>query len=337
MIYPSNTLTSNNLLGMTQLSTDDIASIFHTAAHMKKSPKDHRAALDGKAVMLLFEKPSLRTRVSFEVGGAKLGASVVYMDHGSSRIGEREAVKDYARNLERWCDLIVARTFSHTTIEELARHTDIPVINGLSDLEHPCQALADFFTLSEVFGELKGMKIAYIGDGNNVCHSLMLGAAKLGMDLMIIAPEGYEPAPEIVSHSLRLARATGAELTITDEIEAVHGRRAVYTDTWVSMGDEREAGPRRAAFAEHQVNEVVMAMAAPDAVFMHCLPAHRGAEVTDAVIDSPQSVVYDQAENRMHVQNAVMAHLLGAASLAGAAETYENVEVKSAKRRVEAA
>ncbi len=316
MICTTNTikaLAHKDVLSMAPLSAGQIDSIFETAEACKAEPASFRAALAGKTVILLFEKPSLRTRVSFEAGAAKLGATAIYMDHSAQRLGEREAVKDYGRNLERWIDLIVTRTFSHHVVEELAAHTAIPVINGLSDMEHPCQALADFFTMKERFGTLKGLKVAYVGDGNNVCHSLILGAAALGVDLTVISPDGYGPFPGVLRKALMLARDTGAEITATDEIEAVHGRSVVYTDTWVSMGQDGESAARHAAFTPYQVNAKVMAMTSvPEAVFMHCLPAHRGQEVTDEVIDSRASLVYDQAENRMHVQNALMLGLLGA-------------------------
>lgn len=305
-------LAGRDLLSIASLTESAVDAIFETAHDVKADILPFRNALAGKAVMLLFEKPSLRTRVSFEVGVAKLGGSAVYMDHSAQRLGVREPVADYGRNLERWTEAIVARTFSHHTVEALAQSASIPVINGLSDLEHPCQALADFFTLKEKFGSLKGLRMAYVGDGNNVCNSLILLAAKLGVDLMVVTPPGYEPFPAVVSLATILSRRTGANVMITDEVEAVYERQAVYTDTWVSMGQDGEAERRKADFAPYQVNKALMEIAGKDALFMHCLPAHRGEEVSSDVIDSKQSVVYDQAENRMHVQNAVLLHLLNA-------------------------
>lgn len=303
-------LKHKDLLSISQLSLAEIEAIFDTAAQTKTDIVPFRSALAGRAIMLLFEKPSLRTRVSFEVGAAKLGATAIYMDHSQQRLGERESVADYGRNLERWTDAIVARTYSHHTIEDLAKNTRIPVINGLSDMFHPCQALADYFTLKEKFGSLKGLKLAYVGDGNNVCNSLIFGAAKLGVDIMVVTPTGFEPFPGVVKEAMKIAQVTGAEIMVTDEIEAVYGRQAVYTDTWVSMGQDGEAAKRNAVFGAYQVNKALMTLAGPEAIFMHCLPAHRGVEVTDEVIDSPRSVVYDQAENRMHVQNAILLHAL---------------------------
>jgi ornithine carbamoyltransferase len=245
-----------------------------------------------------------------------MGAHVIYFDHGKERIGAREAVKDYGKNLERWVDCIVARVYSQVVLDELAAAADIPVVNALSDLYHPCQALADYFTLAERAGgirSLKGYRLAYIGDGNNVCASLMHGAGKLGVEMTVICPEGYEPETAVLEESRRAAAKSGGSITIAHDPSAVKGNQAVYTDTWVSMGDEAEKVSRMAAFSDYRVDERLMATAGRGALFMHCLPAHRGAEVTDGVIDSARSVVYDQAENRMHVQNALLLHILGAA------------------------
>jgi ornithine carbamoyltransferase len=264
--------------------------------------------------MMLFEKPSLRTRVTFEVGPARMGGHAIYYDHSKERIGQRESVRDYAKNLERWVDCIVARVFSHAVLEELARETRVPVINALSDLHHPCQGLADYFTLSERVGGvrgLRGFRLAYIGDGNNVCHSLMQGAALTGANLTVVTPPGYQPSPAVHAECKELASRhdTGGTVRLTTDKGDVRGCRAVYTDAWVSMGQEGGAARTR-AFEPYRVDGALMAAAAPGAWFMHCLPAHRGEEVTDAVIDSAASLVYDQAENRMHAQNALLLHML---------------------------
>ncbi len=316
--HPMDAMHKRDLLTLSSLSREQIAELFETAARVKKNITPYAAALSGKTIILIFEKPSLRTRVTFEVGPSKMGAHAMYFDHGRERIGARESVKDYAKNLERMVDCIVARVYSQEVLDELAQHAKIPVINALSDLHHPCQALADYFTLAERMGgpgapvaPLRGLKIAYIGDGNNVCNSLMHGAAILGCDLTVVTPEGYAPEDSIVEESVRLACASGARLLITTDPNAVKGAAAVYTDTWVSMGDEDQKIKRMAAFSNYRVDERLMSIAGPQTLFMHCLPAHRGAEVTDAVIDSPRSVVYEQAENRMHVQNALLLHTLG--------------------------
>lgn len=260
---------------------------------------------------MIFEKPSLRTRVTFEVGIRNLGGNPIFLDHAQSRLGEREDIMDVARNLECWVQGIVARVFQQRVLEEMAEHASIPVINALSDRFHPCQALADFFTLEERFGGLRGFEMAYVGDGNNTCHSLMMVAARLGVHLRVAAPSGYQPDAQIVTEARRGARETRGSIHLfTAPAEAVRNARAVYTDIWASMGQENEAAERELVFRPYQVNEAVMELASPDAVFMHCLPAHRGSEVTSGVIDSERSIVYQQAQNRLHVQNAVMLTLL---------------------------
>ncbi len=307
-------LRGKDFLSLADLDAAQIAGLFETAAATKADLGPYRTALDGKTVILLFEKPSLRTRVTFEVGPGKMGGQAIYFDHAKERIGVRESVKDYGKNLERWVECIVARVFSHGVLEELARHASIPVINALSDREHPCQGLADYFTLSERVGGiagLRGFKLAFVGDGNNVCASLMHGAGKLGVHLTVICPPGYEPEGPVTKESREFAKASGGSITITHDPAGVKGAQAVYTDTWVSMGDESEKAARAAAFGQYRVDPKMLAAAAKGAYFMHCLPAHRGEEVTDAVIDSKASVVYDQAENRMHVQNALLLHVLG--------------------------
>ncbi len=264
---------------------------------MKQSPRDYARALAGKSIGLLFEKASLRTRLTFELAIKQLGGDSVFSE---GPIGAREPLKDVARNLDRWVHAIVARTFSQDTIEQLAHWSAVPVINALSDIYHPCQALADVLTLIVRFGDFAGLKLAFCGDGNKVAHSLMLTAARLGIDFAIATPPGYQPNPEIVTHAAGLAAVSGSTLQLTtDPAEAVDGAHAVYTDVWASMGQESEAATRREAFAPYQVNDDLLALARPDAVFMHCLPAHRAEEVTDSVIEHSRSVVFDQAENRV--------------------------------------
>lgn len=284
-----------------------VRELYQLAAEVKTHPERYRSALAGRSVAMIFEKPSLRTRVTFEVGVRNLGGSPVFLDHSQSRLGEREEIQDVAKSLQCWVQGIVARTFDQAVVEKLAEHADIPVINALTDQFHPCQAMADFFTLEERFGNLRGLEMAYVGDGNNMCHSLMLAAARLGVHLRVVTPAGYRPESSVAADARRTARATGARIhLLTDPAAAVAGAQAVYTDVWVSMGQERESAERQKAFAGYQVTEELMALAAPGAVFMHCLPAHRGSEVAAGVIDSAQSIVYQQAENRLHVQNAIM-------------------------------
>ncbi len=279
--------------------------------HIKALPMAYAHMLKGKALAMIFEKPSLRTRVTFEVGVQQLGGFAVCLGPQEIGLGKREAVIDVARNLSRWVHGIMARTFEHNTVVELARHATVPVINGLTDLLHPCQAMADYLTMLERKGRLAGLRIAYVGDGNNVAHSLMFGAAQSGAHLVVATPHGYEPDRRIVQMAREDARVSGAVIEVTDDPrEAVMGADVVYTDTWVSMGRESEAAVRREAFAAYQVNARLMAYARPDAIFMHCLPCHRGEEVTDEVIESSQSVVYDQAENRLHIQKAIMIDLM---------------------------
>ncbi len=309
-IAPVFTATRDLLTG-TEWNAAKVRELYHLAADIKSRPDRYRGALGGRVLALIFEKPSLRTRVTFEVGIQSLGGSSVFLDHTSHRLGERESIKDVARNLERWVQGIVARTFEQRAIDELAESAAVPVINALSDKFHPCQALADFFTLEERFGGVRGLKLAYVGDGNNVCHSLLVAGARVGAHVRVATPEGYEPDAEIVAEARRAARETRAKIEFFHKAEeAVAGAQAVYTDVWASMGQEAEAAAREKIFAPFQVNDALMGLAAPDAVFLHCLPAHRGSEVTDAVIDSPRSIVFDQAENRLHVQKAILLMLL---------------------------
>jgi ornithine carbamoyltransferase len=301
-----------DLISIRDLDPQEVAAILNLTALMKSRPADFRGALTGKQMVLFFEKPSLRTRLTFEVGMASLGGVSFFVDQTQARLGARESLSDIARNLERWVDVIVLRTFSHDTVEEIARHADIPVINALSDVEHPCQALADYFTLQERFGDLRSLRLAYVGDGNNVAHSLLLTCALLGSSIRIATPPGYGPDPQVVADAQAIAQQTGAGIEICcDPHAAIVGADAIYTDTWTSMGEEHEAERRACVFTGYQVNEDLIAGAAPHAVFMHCLPAHRGQEVTDAVIDSPRSLVFDQAESRLHVQKAILLLLLG--------------------------
>jgi len=286
------------------LTPEALACLLDVAAQIKRSPSRFARALSGRYLSLLFEKPSLRTRVTFELAIKQLGGDAVTC---TGPIGEREPVKDVVRNLDRWTHGIVARVFSQETIDELARWSSVPVINALSDLYHPCQALADVFTLKERFGRLEDLKLAFIGDGNNVAHSLMVTASRLGVKVVVATPERYAPSLEIAAAASRLGN-----ISVTrDPGEAVAGAHAVYTDVWASMGCESEAAERERVFAPYQVNEALLSQARPDAVFMHCLPARRGQEVTDEVMESPRSVVFDQAENRLHVQKALLVMLLG--------------------------
>ncbi len=303
---------TRDLLTGAEWNVARVRELYHLAADVKTRPGHYSSALAGRFLAMIFEKPSLRTRVTFEVGMQSLGGSTVFLDHTVSRLGEREAIPDVARSLERWVHGIVARTFEQRALDLLAAHASIPVINALSDRYHPCQALADFFTLEERFGSLRGLKLAYVGDGNNVCHSLLVAAARVGAHVRVATPVGYEPDAGIVAEARRAAKETRGKIEILHSAaEAVAGAQAVYTDVWASMGQEHEADARAAVFAPYQVNDALMALAAADGVFLHCLPAHRGAEVTDAVIDSPRSIVYEQAENRLHVQKAILLMLLG--------------------------
>jgi ornithine carbamoyltransferase len=301
-----------DLISIRDLSPIEVESIFNLAGLLKARPSNFRAALADKQMVMFFEKQSLRTRLTFEAGMASMGGTALFMDQTSGRLDAREKLSDIAHNVERWVDGIVLRTYAHSTVEGMAKHASIPVINALSDLEHPCQALADYFTLLEKFGDLRKVCLAYVGDGNNVAHSLLLTAATLGSRIRIATPEGYAPDDQIVADAQDIAQQTGAVIEIlNDPGQAVHGVDAVYTDAWTSMGHEHEAEERERIFPPYQVNEKLVAGAARHAVFMHCLPAHRGMEITDEVMDSDRSVVFDQAESRLHVQKAILLLLLG--------------------------
>ena len=290
------------------LSTEQLIGLLDLAQQVKHSRQRYASALRGRYLSLLFEKPSLRTRMTFELAIKQLGGDCVTQ---TGMVADREPLKDVARNLARWTDAIVARTFSQDTIAGLARWSGIPVVNALSDLYHPCQALADMLTLKEQFGRLRGLKLAYVGDGNNVAHSLLLCCSRLGIHCSIATPAGYEPNNAIVSQARQLAAASGATIEIGNNVaQGVKSAHAVYTDVWASMGQESEAGARRQLFAAYQVNEDLLSQARKDALFMHCLPAKRGLEVTDAVMESPQCVAFDQAENRLHAQKALLLTLL---------------------------
>jgi ornithine carbamoyltransferase len=309
---PTESLRGRDLCSTADLSPAEIRATLDLAHAVKAHPEQYRWALDARQMVMFFEKASLRTRLTFETAINTLGGSAIFVDQTKSPLGERESLADMARNLERWTSVIVLRTYAHDTITEMASYSKVPVINALSDLEHPCQALADFMTLEERFGTAKGLKFTYVGDGNNVCHSLMLTAALLGAHCTIATPRKYEPKAEIVAQALGIAQATGGTLSFThDPVAAVTGAEAVYTDVCTSMGSEHEETKRAPIFKPYQVNEALMAQAKPEAVFMHCLPARRNAEVTDAVLDGPQSIVFDQAENRMHAQKALLLMLVG--------------------------
>jgi ornithine carbamoyltransferase len=291
------------------LTQDEFLALLDLAADVKRSPERYLTRLAGKSIALLFEKPSLRTRMTFELAIQQLGGFSILND---GPIGLREPLKDVARNLDRWVSAIVARTFLQKTVDDLARYARVPVVNALSEVWHPCQALADMQTLRERFGALRGLKFAFIGDGNNVAHSLMLCAARLGMDFALANPPRYDAATEVLEQARALAEGNGCRILLTrDPNEAVRGAHVVYTDVWASMGAENEAAERRTAFQDYQVDDDLFDQAEPDAVFMHCLPAKRGEEVTDSVVESPRSVVFDQAENRLHAQKALLLMLLG--------------------------
>jgi ornithine carbamoyltransferase len=302
-----------DLVSIADLTKDDIHHLFGRSKQLKSdiASMGRLGVLNGRVMTLLFEKPSLRTRVTFETGMVQLGGAAIYLAPSDIGLGTRETVPDVARNLSRWVHVIVARTFAHETVKRLAEHASIPVVNALCNLEHPCQALADFLTILEHRGKLEGATLAWVGDGNNVCHSLMLGSALLGVNLKVITPAGYEPKADFVQLAAKLARGSGARVEyFCDPKQGVKDAEFVYTDVWASMGDEAQAAERKRVFARYQVNAELMRCAAKGAKFMHCLPAHRGDEVTAEVIDGPNSIVLDEAENRLHIQRAVVAELV---------------------------
>jgi ornithine carbamoyltransferase len=302
-----------DFLSVTDLKPSEVEMLFEWAGEYKSGAvrKRLRETLLYSSVALLFEKPSLRTRVTFELAVKQLGGHPVVLTQAEVGLGTREAVKDIARNLARWVDIIVARVHKHKTLEEMAEWADVPVINALSDIEHPCQALADLFTLKERFGDVKGKHLVFIGDGFNVAHSLLLLSAMLGVNISVITPKGYEPKEGIVQRAISIAKTTGSKVTVgNDPYEAVKSADAIYTDVWVSMGQEEEAEKRRVDFAPYQVNERMLESAPSHAVVMHCLPAHRGEEITDEVLDSQRCVAFEQAENRLHTQKALLSLII---------------------------
>lgn len=304
---------TQHFLTLADLTRAEIRATLARALELKKTTYAGKRVtpLKGKILGLIFEKPSLRTRMTFEVGMRHLGGDSIYLSAQEVQLGVRESVADVARNLERWVDGIVLRTFRHEVAEELARHSSIPVINGLTDLFHPCQVLSDLLTLREKKGRWKGVRVAYIGDGNNLANSWLLGAAILGMELTVGCPKGYEPDKGVLREAKKRAKETGAKLTTSHVPEkAVRDADIIYTDVWTSMGKEKEGERRRVAFKGFQVNGSLLETARKDVLVMHCLPAHRGEEITDEVLDGPHSIVFDQAENRMHVQKAIMTFLL---------------------------
>ncbi|MEE9583592.1 MAG: ornithine carbamoyltransferase [Dehalococcoidales bacterium] len=299
-----------DLLSISDLSSEDIQRLLLDTLDMKAS--DQRSVLSGRSLALLFEKPSLRTRISFETAMRQLGGQVLYLSPAEVGLGERESVPDVARVLSRYVDIIAARTFSHQTLQVLSNYASVPVINALSDLEHPCQALADLVTIYEKKGELKGLTLAFVGDGNNVAHSLLLAASLAGVNFRIASPRGYRVQERVLRLAQGYAAESGAEVLCTEEPPlAVSGADIVYTDAWTSMGQEGETKKRQRAFAGYQVNSSLLSLAKGDAILMHPLPAHRGQEVSQDILDSPASVVFDQAENRMHLAKALLAEMLG--------------------------
>lgn len=302
---------AQDFLTVRDMSQEEILQTFDIALDMKADRSKYADALKGESLAMIFEKPSLRTRTTFDIGIQQLGGYSLYLSPAEINLGKRESVYDVAKNLERMVQGIMIRTFAHQIVIDMAEFASIPIINGLTDYTHPCQAMADFLTIKEHKGDFKGRKLCYVGDGNNVAHSLMFAGARLGMDVTVACPAGYEPNLIAFQHATEDAKATGAKITVVhDPVEGVRDADAVYTDVWASMGQEEEAAERRRIFMPYQVNEDLMAHAKSDAIFMHCLPAHRGDEVTDGVIDAPNSVVFPEAENRLHAQKAIMYQLM---------------------------
>ena len=300
-----------DFLSIRDFTPEQIRYFLHVACEVKAKPERFASALKGKTLAMIFEKPSLRTRVTFDVGMEQLGGHSLYLSPAEINLGKRESVHDVAKNLERMVQGIMIRTFAHSIVEQMAEHAGIPVINGLTDYSHPCQAMGDFLTMWEVKGRLEGLKVAFVGDGNNVAHSLMFAGAQLGVEVVVATPPGYEPKVDAIAWARERAKQTGGSCRITNHAkEAVSAANVVYTDVWTSMGQEADAAKRLNVFRSYQVNSELLACAKRDAIFMHCLPAHRGEEVTDEVIDSPRSIVFQQAENRLHVQKAIMLELM---------------------------
>jgi ornithine carbamoyltransferase len=304
-------MSPTDFLSIRDFTPKEIRRLLEVAEWLKANPQVYSGALRGKTLALIFEKPSLRTRVTFDVGIQQLGGFSVYLSPAEINLGKRESVYDVAKNLERMVQGIMVRTFAHEVAEGLAEHASIPVINGLTDYSHPCQAMADYLTLIEAKGRLEGLKVAFVGAGNNVAHSLMFAGAQLGVHVTVATPKGYEPDAAALAWAQERAKQTGGSCrVVNDPVEGVKGADAVYTDVWAGMGQEDEAAKRRPVFLPFQVNGKLFAQAKPDAVFLHCLPAHRGEEVTDEVIDSPRSVVFPEAENRLHAQKSILLELM---------------------------
>lgn len=300
-----------NFISIKDLTAIDIESIFSLTARLKKDKSKFSKVLTGKAIALIFQKPSNRTRVSFEVGMYQLGGNSIYLAPNEINLGVRESIADAAKTLSRYVDAVVLRTFEHQTVLDMAKFAAIPVINGLSDFTHPCQGLADIYTIREKYGKKKGLTLAYVGDGNNVCNSLLFASAKTGINISVGAPIGYEPDKAVLSQAQEMAKLTGASIRLSnDPYSAVQKADIIYTDVWASMGQEEESAARKHVFEKFQVNSSLLKQANRNALVMHCLPAHRGQEITDEVIDSPNSIVFDQAENRLHVQKAILIKLL---------------------------
>jgi ornithine carbamoyltransferase (EC 2.1.3.3) len=300
-----------DFISIADWSSSELNDLLDLSFKLKSYPANYNRALEGKSIAMIFEKQSLRTHVTFDIGIYQLGGHSVYLTQADINLGKRESLYDVSKNLERWTDGVIIRTFAHQNCVDMAVYMKVPVINALTDTEHPCQALADFMTIKERFGDFKNRKFVFVGDGNNVCHSLMLMAAKLGMDFVATTPEGYEPDSKIIGEAERAAKLSGASVDIVnDPRKAVENADVVYTDVWTSMGQEREREARLVAFHDFQVNASLMRLAKSSAIFMHCLPAHRGEEVTDDVIDSGQSVVWDESENRLHTEKAILYTLL---------------------------
>jgi ornithine carbamoyltransferase len=302
-----------DLISLSDLTPPLLGGLLDLADRLKSPAglEPYRGLLEGRILAMLFAKPSLRTRVSFDVGMRQLGGDALYLSPGEIGLGTRESTADVARVLSRYVDGIMARVFAHADVVDLARHASVPVINGLSDLTHPCQGLADLQTVREAHGRLEGVRLVYLGDGNNVAHSLLYGGALAGMHVAVVHPAGYAPLPEVLATARSIAARTGATVTATSDLAAVDGADVLYTDVWASMGQEAEAESRKVAFRAYQLNEALLARAAPGAIVLHCLPAHRGDEITDEVLDGSASRVFDQAENRLHAQKAVLAWLIG--------------------------
>ncbi len=302
-----------DLLSMADFSAGELAAVLATAAQLKAQTKQKitHHLLAGQTLALVFEKPSLRTRLSFDVGMFQLGGRAIYLAPAEVGLGKRETTADVARVIGRMCDVIVARVFQHADLVEMAEYSPVPVINGLSDQEHPCQVLADLLTIQEHFGRLDGLTMAYVGDGNNMAHSLIIGAALSGLNIVVISPPGYEPNEEIVAHSRQLAAGRSTVKAVHNLEAGVAGADIIYTDVWASMGQEEEAAARRQVFMPYQVNEELVAKAKPEALVLHCLPAHRGDEISAGVMEGAQSAVFQQAENRLHAQKGLLVHLLG--------------------------